>query len=50
MQHLRVLKVMNYEHSPFVSSLIEFELDQATTFAGQKQIQGTLKVLRHSEF
>ena len=47
-QHLQVLKVMDYEPGPFVTSLIEMRLDQATAFEWQRHIQGTTKVPYHS--
>ena len=48
-QHLQALKVMEYEPSPFITSLIEMKLDQATAFRWQRHIQGTSKVPHYSE-
>ena len=46
-QHLETLKVMKYEPGPFVTSLIQMKLDQATAFEWQRYIQGISKVSHH---
>ena len=49
MQHLLVLKVIEYEPSLFVVSLIEMKLDQTTTFEWQRQTQGSSKMPHRNE-